>query len=134
MRALVLSPLVLLAACATTVSVPPALDQTAWQLTPPLSGALAKPAASSITLEFKDGRATGYGGCNSYSGSYTQEGTALTIGPLAATKRGCMGDVGAVERAWFDTLAQPLFAGMVGDKLHLTTKAGQTLELAKSKP
>jgi heat shock protein HslJ len=42
------------------------------------------------TIEFEaDGRASGNGGCNRFTGSYVFEGGGLTFGPLAGTKRMC---------------------------------------------
>jgi heat shock protein HslJ len=36
-----------------------------------------------------DGRVTGSGGCNTFTGPYTLEGRDLRIGPLASTRRAC---------------------------------------------
>jgi heat shock protein HslJ len=43
-----------------------------------------------VTLEFEDGRVAGNGGCNSYFGSYTVDGTQLTIGALGSTMMACI--------------------------------------------
>jgi heat shock protein HslJ len=42
-----------------------------------------------LTAEFKDGRLSGTGGCNRFSGSFTTKGNQLTIGPLASTFKAC---------------------------------------------
>ncbi len=52
----------------------------------------AIPAATGgrpITITFADGRVSGSGGCNRFSGTYTLTGDALQFGPLAATKMAC---------------------------------------------
>ena len=36
-----------------------------------------------------DGKVIGFGGCNRFSGTYKQNGAAVEIGPLAATKMAC---------------------------------------------
>lgn len=36
-----------------------------------------------------DGEVIGHGGCNRFFGTYSQEGDALTFGPLASTKMAC---------------------------------------------
>ncbi|MEZ5997966.1 MAG: YbaY family lipoprotein [Hyphomonas sp.] len=46
--------------------------------------------ASHISMAFgTDGRVTGLASCNNYTGSYTQDGSALTVGPLAMTRKMC---------------------------------------------
>lgn len=36
-----------------------------------------------------DGHVSGHGGCNRFMGQYKQEGEALALGPLAATRMAC---------------------------------------------
>jgi heat shock protein HslJ len=43
------------------------------------------------TLRFDGGRVSGNTGCNSLSGSYRMTGATLSAGPLATTKKACMG-------------------------------------------
>jgi putative lipoprotein len=43
---------------------------------------------SSITFTAA-GQAQGFGGCNNFTGGYTLDGTALSLGPLASTKKAC---------------------------------------------
>lgn len=46
-----------------------------------------------LTLTFgADGRVSGNGGCNSFSGSYSADGSSVTFGPLAMTRRACIGE------------------------------------------
>ena len=40
-------------------------------------------------LVFKDGRVSGYAGCNQLSGGYTQDGGKLTFTPMALTRMAC---------------------------------------------
>ena len=93
--------LLLLAACAAAPGSPVSLVGTSWQLQSADRGLLASKAdASAITLEFSADRISGYGGCNRYNGAYQLSGANLEFGPVAATKRSCMGDADAVESAW----------------------------------
>jgi heat shock protein HslJ len=47
-------------------------------------------------IAFKtEGEVSGNGGCNNFFGSYTQEGNAITFGPLASTKKACQGKMKA---------------------------------------
>ena len=45
---------------------------------------------STITATFgADGQVAGSTGCNEYNGAYVLDGTSLTVGPLASTKKAC---------------------------------------------
>lgn len=47
-------------------------------------------------IAFKsEGEVNGNGGCNNFFGSYTQDGNAITFGPLASTKKACQGKMRA---------------------------------------
>lgn len=101
--------LVLLMTACTPTAAPdsPDLDGTNWELTgygdpdnltPPVDG-------SQITLEFTDGQVSGNASCNSYSGSYTLDGSRLTIGELATTLMACLDDdIMAQEAAYTNLL------------------------------
>ena len=53
---------------------------------------VAAPSDNVPTLEFaaREARASGNGGCNQFSGPYTQAGASLRFGPLASTRRACV--------------------------------------------
>jgi len=120
MRAAMMVPFLMLAACATTAGAPPALDGTRWQLASAEGGGpLALAEARAVTAEFTADRAAGFSGCNQYSGPYTLEGSTLSVGAVIATKRGCLGPGSQIERAWFDLLAQPLQVAREGEALVL---------------
>lgn len=120
MRAAAMFPLLLLAACATTASAPPELQGTRWKLASADGGPLAQAQAREVTAEFTADRAAGFSGCNQYSGTYTLSGNTLTVGPVIATKRGCIGPGGEIERAWFELLSQPLQVSREGQALLLS--------------
>jgi heat shock protein HslJ len=65
----------------------------AWNVTGINNGreAVVSPQAGTrVTAAFApDGRITGSGGCNTYTGTYTVEGRSVRIGPLASTRRAC---------------------------------------------
>ena len=53
----------------------------------------------------EEGRVAGSGGCNRFSGAYTQEGDTVRIGPLMSTRMACADPaVMKQEQAWFDML------------------------------
>ena len=75
-----------LAACATPeTATTPADLRGAWLLTRLGQMQIRTP----ITLNFDGERASGVAPCNSFAGSYRQDGAALSIGPLVATRRAC---------------------------------------------
>jgi putative lipoprotein len=45
--------------------------------------------AATLLLDETSGRASGYAGCNTFSGSYLLSGESLTFGPLAMTRMAC---------------------------------------------
>ena len=50
-------------------------------------------ADSTITLAFgADGNVSGNATCNTYNGTYTADGDAVTVGPLATTRMACASD------------------------------------------
>ena len=61
------------------------------------------PGGAAVTLMFASGepRVSGYGGCNQFNGSYTQNGASLTFGPLASTRRACVEPRANTQEATF---------------------------------
>ncbi len=76
-----------------TVIVSAALEDTRWRLAE-LDGQAVSTAEEApdawITLQSKDRKVVGSGGCNRISGMYQLTGNqALTLGPIAATRKAC---------------------------------------------
>jgi heat shock protein HslJ len=58
-----------------------------------------------LNITFKDGKVSGSGGCNSFHGPFKVDGNALSIGPLATTRKLCPAeDVMAQEREFIAAL------------------------------
>jgi heat shock protein HslJ len=127
----------LLAACGSPEAAAPSVDQpraepaastvldrTAWLLeslngAPPLAG-------TRITLEFEDGQAGGFSGCNGYGGQYTAtENGALTLRDVASTAMGCVTPVGVLdqEAAYFEAFRLVTGYRVDGDRLELLDAA-----------
>ncbi len=51
-----------------------------------------------------DGELFGNGGCNNFRGKYHQAGSAITIGPLATTRKACAEEIMAGERSFLAVL------------------------------
>ena len=52
------------------------------------------------------GEVVGSGGCNSFFGSFTQDGRSLSFGPLASTRKACPTPVMDGEREWLALLGR----------------------------
>lgn len=86
---------------------PPRLEGTAWEVTGFNNGrqAVVGPKVGTrLSLTFQDGQVSGDSGCNRFHGSYTLEANALTIQPLATTRRACEETVMAQEQAFLAAL------------------------------
>jgi heat shock protein HslJ len=80
------------------------LGGTAWNLAE--MGGTADFARILPTIEFgEDGSVSGFAGCNTFSGTFTTEGTTLTMSPLATTKIGCQRPASAVEAEYLNALS-----------------------------
>jgi heat shock protein HslJ len=82
------------------------LAGTSWQLVE-LNGQPLVPGGEPLTLQFSatEERVGGYGGCNQFSGPYTQNGASLRLGPLASTQRACLEPaLNTQETAYFQAL------------------------------
>jgi heat shock protein HslJ len=63
------------------------------------------PKARFVSFAGSD-RIFGFGGCNRFSGTYTQHDEHLTISPLAATRMACEPVIMKKEQEFFDMLAK----------------------------
>ena len=60
---------------------------------------------SMITLILADGQAGGYGGCNSYGGTYQVEGDSITFDEMVRTERACEDDrITEQENSYFQAM------------------------------
>lgn len=99
-RALVALAAALLLSPAAAEERPLPLAGSAWGLVE-MNGE-AVPADADVFVAFReDGRAAGSGGCNRFTGSYTQGPGRLAFSPLAATRMACPRPVMARESAVF---------------------------------
>ena len=81
-----------------------------------------------VTAEFgADGRVTGSGGCNSFTGAYVLDGVAaLAIGPVVTTLKACLepDGVGGQEAAYFAALARAATWSFREERLQLRSVDG----------
>ena len=116
----------MLSACASALN----LEGTDWQLTE-LNGQKL-PVYISITLGFKDGQAGGNASCNGYGGSYTLNGSALTIKDVFSTMMYCDG-VMDYETDYLAALGEVRSFRLENDVLSLVDESG-AVRLVFGKP
>ena len=84
-------------------SVP--LAGTSWRLVELNGQPVAGETALTLAFAADEPQVSGFGGCNQFSGSYTQNGASLRIGPLLSTRRACLEPaLNAQETAYFQAL------------------------------
>ena len=84
------------------------LDGTSWTLLE-LNADQPALADAAVTINFQDGppSVSGFGGCNTYTSSFSLDEVnpfIMTTGPVAATRQACPDPAGAQETAYFTAL------------------------------
>jgi heat shock protein HslJ len=112
------------------------IEGTDWILKQQAAGGSLADVAPGVivTLRMALGQASGSGGCNSYHGSYTLDGSSLSFGPLAATQMACADPAGGTEHAYFGNLAQVASYTFDGTNLSLADAGGKALLSYASAP
>jgi heat shock protein HslJ len=98
-----------------------------WEVTSYDAGtALVSPVAgASATAKFDGTQISGTGGCNTFSGPYSVDGDAITVGPLASTLRACADPaVEQQEQHYLQALALAKTFAVAGDRLDLFREDG----------
>ena len=103
------------------------LDGSSWRVTGYNNGrqaVVSLAAGTTISLLFADGKVSGQA-CNSYNGSYTQDGDKVTISPLVSTEMMCP-EAGVMEQetAYLAALQAAATWQIDGSKLTLRDAAG----------
>ena len=109
-----------------TTSGTTALEGTTWELS---AQGFDLPGLdqSRPTLSLSAGQASGFGGCNRYTGAYTLASPSLTFGPLASTSMACGAVETAIERAYLDRLAKVSTFALTAPGLQLQDSSGATV-------
>jgi heat shock protein HslJ len=89
-------------------------------------GVVSLIAGTEITARFEGGSLSGSAGCNSYSASYSLDGSAIAIGPAATTRMACSAPPGIMEQesAYLAALATAHRYRIDGNRLSLETADG----------
>jgi heat shock protein HslJ/uncharacterized membrane protein len=103
------------------------LTNTNWRV---LSINGTRTPASNFYMNFMPDQLGAKFGCNSLSASYTQRGSSIRFGPVAATRMACP-DMG-FEGQGAQILAQPVTVSGYGNRITLTNARG-TIELVQAR-
>jgi copper homeostasis protein (lipoprotein) len=105
------------------------LEGTTWKLVALAGRSISsqdEERAPTLTLDSKDHRANGSGGCNRFGGGYALKGDELSFDPLISTKMYCEG-VMDQEQAYFTALEATRGWRVNGRELELTGAGGEVL-------
>ncbi|WP_306048872.1 META domain-containing protein [Oceaniradius stylonematis] len=95
----------------------------------PLAGTRwVSPDSDTAFVAFDAGTVSGNGGCNTFTGSYeTGEDGALTVGPLASTRKACEAEIMTAETAFLAALGSASAYSVEGDTMTLNDASGSQL-------
>lgn len=110
--------LTLVTACGDSDDSSAELSGTSWELVDE-SLDVAVPDEAMVTIEFTEDTVSGSSGCNSYTGSYTQDDDSIEIGALASTRKACVPEVAVVEDAFYVRIGTVTTVEVDGDELNL---------------
>ncbi len=88
-------------------------------------------SVESWLIFYENGKISGSGGCNNFSGSYTYKDNKIETGPLASTRMFC-GPASQQEQSFFEALANPLSVKTENGLLFLEGN-GTTLRFSRMK-
>jgi heat shock protein HslJ len=103
------------------------LAGTSWKVTGVNrnGGVETSALTEALTLELgTHGEISGSGGCNRFTGTFTQHGTSVRITPAATTMVGCEQDVMAMETDYLAALGRVTDARVSGTTLELRDATG----------
>lgn len=108
------------------------LDGTKWLLETVISGETASHSMSSEQAYFtiNGERITGSTGCNSFQGVVSRTGNKLTFGELATTRKACISEQAAQEKAILGGLKGEVTYSIESNLLKLRTPDGNGLDFS----
>ena len=119
---------VLFAACQTTPAEPAPSRLAGSEWRPVVLDNYPVPDDSQDFIAFKlEGQIVGNSGCNNLTGSYAEEGVALTFGPIASTRMMCPDDQMLVETELLEVLEETHAVWREGTNLTLMGDGNRVL-------
>jgi heat shock protein HslJ len=93
-------------------SLPGAAAGTAAGTTAAANAPGARPVTLDLSTATGQRRASGFSGCNRYTGAYVLKNGLLSFGQLAGTRMACIGAGGEIESAYLDALSHIARSGV----------------------
>ena len=104
-----------------------------WLVAIQRPGAADEPISGRYSVAFADGRVSGLGGCNRYTGGYQElEPGKLTVSPLAATRMACVAP--SIEDEFLRAVGGATSYELRGERLLLKYGDGGGLTFAREAP
>ncbi len=101
------------------------LANTNWQLSAMYVNQVPLPDTTITAFFDADGGVGGNDGCNTYSGPYTVDGNALSVGPLTFGRVSCGEDIDQQEKTYLAALQSATTFEISGNQLIIRDGAGQ---------
>ncbi len=92
----------------------------------------ADPQVNTTLTFHKDGRISGEGGCNRFSGAADLKGSALRIGNVSSTMMACPEPGATQEREFYEALSKAVAFAVEGETLVLLNEAGGAVARLKA--
>ena len=115
--------------CGGEAVAPTGLTGTNWRVT--AVNGRATPLQGQYYMQFEPNRVSARFGCNGMGGTYSENGSQLTVGPLAATRMFCPEPALSFETQGGSILTQPLTISSNGDRMTLSNNLGR-IELRRT--
>lgn len=94
---------VAMAASAETGATAAGIEDATWRVTQVENAEVTFENGPNLTISA--GKASGYGGCNSFSASVRIDGETIIFSDIASTRMACKGPGGEIEHRFFAVLA-----------------------------
>jgi heat shock protein HslJ/uncharacterized membrane protein len=115
--------------CGGDPAAPSGLSGTIWHVES-VNGRRTPPQGE-YSVRFEGNRVSAKFGCNGMSGSYSEEGNRLTVGPMAATRMFCPDPAMSFENQGGAVLGSPMTVTSNGDRMTLSNPNGR-IELRRT--
>jgi heat shock protein HslJ len=109
--------------CGGDTAVPAGLAGTNWHVE--AVNGRPTPLDGQYYVRFEGDRVSAKFGCNGMSGTYTENGGVITVGPMASTRMACPGPAMTFENEGGAILAQPVTVTASGERMTLGNNVGR---------
>ena len=134
----IMAAALILSACSAAAPQTPALAGSSWKLVSygPVDEQTSALDGVDTNLSFDmEGQVSGNFGCNSFGGTYTQDGNSLTFGPIMSTMMACDESRNSQEHASFSVLQGTVsFFYLEADNMTIHSTDGKSMLVFSRQP